>query len=310
MKNSILLLLALGASLFMEAQEFQGVATYQSKTSIDLNLDGREIPEAQKQRIKERMKSAMNKSYELNFDRAASTYIEEEKLETPTADGGGRGGRGGGFRAAFGGAGGDLYKNVQDQTYANQTEMFGKVFLVKDSLTNWEWTLGSETKKIGNYTVYKATATQKTDTSMIERFRRLRPGPRGNRDRENEQQVKKDSVPADSTKSNSLLARLEPPKEKIITAWYAPEIPVSQGPGNYWGLPGLILEVNDGRTAILCTKIVLNPAEKTVIKEPSKGKKVSQKEYDKIVAEKMEEMSERFRGGNRRGGNGGGRIRG
>jgi GLPGLI family protein len=35
-----------------------------------------------------------------------------------------------------------------------------------------------------------------------------------------------------------------------ITAWYTPEIPVSQGPEGYWGLPGLILEVNDGKTTI------------------------------------------------------------
>jgi GLPGLI family protein len=52
---------------------------------------------------------------------------------------------------------------------------------------------------------------------------------------------------------------LEMPKDVTITAWYTPEIPVNQGPENYWGLPGLILEINDGKTVILCSKIVLNP---------------------------------------------------
>ena len=37
-------------------------------------------------------------------------------------------------------------------------EFYGKRFLVKDKLVNIEWSLGTETKKIGNYTCYKAAA--------------------------------------------------------------------------------------------------------------------------------------------------------
>ena len=65
----------------------------------------------------------------------------------------------------------------------------------------------------------------------------------------------------------------------IVTAWYTPQIPVSQGPGEYWGLPGLILEVNAGTTTVLCTEITLNPNEKVTIKKPSKGKKVTRDEF-------------------------------
>lgn len=75
-----------------------------------------------------------------------------------------------------------------------------------------------------------------------------------------------------------------------ITAWYAIEIPISQGPSKYWGLPGLILEVNDGKTTILCSKMVLNTKEKLEIKPPKNGKKVTQKEFDTIVEEKMKEI--------------------
>ena len=296
-KLFVFVIAAFGFCLTIYAQDFQGKAIYQSKSTIDINFDGREISEDQKQRIQQRIKSAGEQSFELTFDRTASTYIREEKLETPSA-GGGRGG----VRFAFAGAGGsgELYKNIQDQTYANQTEMFGKIFLVKDSLTNWEWKLGSETKKIGKYTCYKATTTRKTDTVAFNRFRRFGQRGRGNRN----QPKPTDSVQKDSTSSNSLLSRIETPKDIVITAWYTPEIPISQGPGNYWGLPGLILEVNDERTAILCSKIVLNSDEKVILEAPSKGKKVNQKEFDKIRADKLEEMSERFRGGNRRGGNG------
>lgn len=59
------------------------------------------------------------------------------------------------------------------------------------------------------------------------------------------------------TKKTSLLDALDMPKETVITAWYTPEISESRAP-NYWGLPGLILEVNDGKTVILCSKVVLN----------------------------------------------------
>ena len=169
------------------------------------------------------MKSFSEQSFELTFDRAASLYIQEEKLEAPSTAG-----RGGGFRfAGAGGGSGQLYKNVQDQSYTNQTEMFGKIFLVKDSLTTWDWKLSSETKKIGNYTCYKATAIKKADTVAFNRFRQR--GPRGaNR----QQSASKDSIQKDSTRSNSLLSRIEPPKDRVITAWYTPEIPISQGPGN------------------------------------------------------------------------------
>ena len=84
----------------------------------------------------------------------------------------------------------------------------------------------------------------------------------------------------------------ELPKEITITAWYTPEIPINQGQEGYWGLPGLILEVNDGKTVILCSKVVLNSKEKVEIKAPTNGKDISQKEYDKTVTDKMQEMNE------------------
>lgn len=293
MKRSYLTLaFSMLALVRLVAQDFQGVATYQSKTSMDFNFEGRNIPEARRQEIMENMKRAMERTYRLTFDRTASLYEQEEALETPG------GGGPGGFRMAFGGMGDGLYyKNVQEQVYRNQTEVFGKVFLIRDSLQQWQWKLGSETKKIGNYTCYKATAIRQVDTARINRMqRRFAPPPP-------EPGAARDSVAKDTTRGNALLARLEPPKDQEIVAWFAPEIPVSQGPGPYWGLPGLILEVNDGRTVILCSKIVLNPEDKVRLDPPSKGKEVTQEEYEDIMEEKMMEMSERFRSrGGREGG--------
>ena len=95
-------------------------------------------------------------------------------------------------------------------------------------------------------------------------------------------------------KTTNFMDMVEMPEDKTITAWYAPEIPVSQGPENYWGLPGLILEVADGKTVLLCSKIVLNPKEKKEIKAPNKGEKVTQAEYADIMMKKMQEMQEMY----------------
>ena len=95
-----------------------------------------------------------------------------------------------------------------------------------------------------------------------------------------------------------------PQKTTEVTAWYTPQIPVSHGPGRYWGLPGLILELNEDRTTVLCTEINMNASEKVSIKKPTKGKKVTREEYNQIVTKKMGELREQFRGRGRRNGRG------
>jgi GLPGLI family protein len=243
-------------------------------------------PDMQK-RIEESMKKMFEKTFILNFNKTASIYKEEEKLEASTQ-------AGGGFRmmSSFTGGGGTYYKNIKDKQYSNDKEFMGKEFLVKDSLTSLTWKMEAETRMIGGYTCYKATAIKKPSATD---FRNMRP-------RKEDADKKEGSKPADDKKTNFLDA-VEVPKEIVITAWYTPEIPVSQGPEGYWGLPGLILEVNDGRTTILCSKIVLNPKDKVEIKAISKGKVVSQKEYDEAVMKKMEEFREMNQGrGGREGG--------
>lgn len=266
-----------------QTQQFQGMAAYESKTStadMKSRLSGnKEItPEMQKS-IEERMKKMLEKTFILNFDKTASIYKEEEKLEAP-------GQNNGGFRmmSSMMGGGGTYYKNVKEKTFAVDKEFMGKEFLVKDSLPKLEWKLEGETKQIGGYTCYKATALKPVSQSD---FRNFRP---------KKEEAKKEK-PAEKEKKTNFMDDFEIPKEINITAWYAPEIPVNQGPEGYWGLPGLILEVSDDKTVILCSKIVLNSKEKAEIKAPSKGKVVTQKEYDEIVIKKMEEMREQFQKG-------------
>ena len=286
------LVVTVASFMGLHAQEFQGMAVYESKTSTSdfkTRMEGNKemTPDMQK-RIEESMKKMFEKTFILNFDKSASIYKEEEKLEAP-----GQGGGGMRMMMSMTGGGGTYYKNVKEKSYTVDKEFMGKEFLVKDSLPNLQWKMEGETRVIGGYNCFKATAVRvasKTD------FRNFRP-------------KKEDAVatkPEDAAKKTSLLDALDMPKETIITAWYTPEIPVSQGPENYWGLPGLILEVNDGKTVILCSKVVLNPKVKTEIKASTKGKVTTQKEFDETVLKKMEEFREMNQG---RGGNGGMRMR-
>jgi GLPGLI family protein len=156
--------------------------------------------------------------------------------------------------------------------------------------------MGTETKQIGQYMCFKATAVKKVDEMDFSNMRR--------RNSDNDEKKVADKA-KDSTKkdvSDNPMDEIEVPKEITVTAWYTPQIPVNQGPGEYWGLPGLILEVNANRTTILCSKIVLNPEEKEEIKMPSKGKEVSKQEYNDIMKQKIEEMREMYggRGGRQR----------
>ncbi|MEY4433552.1 MAG: hypothetical protein RLZZ44_1686 [Bacteroidota bacterium] len=293
MKKTILLLFSVLIYTNSQAQkDFQGMAVYESKTSMadfKVRMEGNKniTPEMQKM-MEERMKKMFEKTFILNFDKSASIYKEEEKLDATTPQGGG------GFRmmSSMTGGGGTYYKNVKDKTYTVDKEFMGKEFLVKDSLANLNWKMEAETRVIGGYTCYKATAVKaasKTD------FRNFRP--------RKEEEVKKEADQSGEGKKTNFMDAIELPKEITITAWYTPEIPVNQGPEGYWGLPGLILEVNDGKTIILCSKVVLNPKEKADIKASTKGKVVGQKEYDETVIKKMQEFREMNQGrGGREGG--------
>ena len=155
---------------------------------------------------------------------------------------------------------GVLYKNIQKKYFINQIETYGKQFIIRDSLAALNWVLQKETKNIGEYTCFKATYN-----------------------------IKATNFTFDGHQSANL------PVSREVTAWYTPQIPISNGPSQYHGLPGLILEVNDGDTTILCSSITLNPKDGVKIYEPKKGSKVSQAEYNKIMLKKSKEMSEQFR---------------
>ncbi|NRA94055.1 MAG: GLPGLI family protein [Psychroserpens sp.] len=271
----VLIAFSLLLTLNLNAQDFQGKAYYFAKSKMDLGRWGARLSEAQKKQIEANMKNRLEKTYVLTFNKEESIFIEEEQLD---AISGATDSWGKNFSP------GDSYKNVKDNAQIQNQEFYGKKFLVKDQLIPIVWEMGTESKQIGNYMCFKATASVPTDDLTWYSFSwgKLR---------------RNQNVEADSTQTEG-----EEPEVAMteIEAWYSPEIPVSHGPLEYWGLPGLILEVSAGNTTMLCSKIVMNPEEKEEIKAPKKGEEITKKAYQETIMEKMIEFRNN-RMGRRRG---------
>lgn len=261
----------------LQAQDFQGVATYRTQRKIDIKMDSTKVNDEMQAKMMEMMKKQFQKTFNLTFNKEESLYKEEVSLDKPQT------GMGGDFQiVAIGNGGGSdvLYKNTKDNRYADHKDTMGKLFLVKDNLEKIDWKLEADTKHIGEYQCYKATYIK-----MVEKPRTFSNSGTTNDTKEENEDEQPEMI------------------ERKVTAWYTPQIPVNNGPAMYQDLPGLILEIHDGKLTIICSKIVLNPEEKVKIDEPTKGKVVNQAEYDEIMDKKTKEMMERYapRKGSRNG---------
>lgn len=271
MKSKILIML-LFLSVSITAQEFSGKATYKTSRKSNISFGGPEngVTDEMQEQLKQRMAKMNQKTYILNFNKSESAYKQDVALAGPTKP------QAGGVRIiSFGGRGADgiLYKNVKENRMAEKTDIQGKTFLVKDELVKYDWKMTGETKNIGNYTCYKAVfekEVKKINTRVI-------------------------NVGADGNDKDDKKEEEETTETVVTTAWYTLDIPINNGPENYWGLPGLILEINDGTQTIVCTEIVMNPSKKVEIKEPTKGKVVTRKKFSEIQLKKTKEMMEKFK---------------
>jgi len=250
----------------VNAQEFQGQAIYSSKAKMELGSFGARMSEGQKKQIQARLKNRLEKTYTLNFNKEESVFNEEEKID---AISGATDSWGDNFSR------GEQYKNVKEKALIQSQEFYGKKFLVKDKLAAIEWKMGAESKLIGQYMCFKATASVPTDELEWYNFS-------WGDISETNTEAKTDSTAVETEELEI--------KTTEVEAWYTLQIPVSHGPGEYWGLPGLILEVSTGNTVMLCSKIVINPEEEIEIEAPDKGKEITKNDYQATIQEKMLEM--------------------
>lgn len=242
------------------AQEFYGKAIYISKNKTSEIDFGPNVSQEAKNKLLERISEASSQFYTLEFNKSASIYEEDITLGAP------------GSKmtvtrtsSTLDDQSGKIYKDVKNKLLLIEKEFLGKSFLIKDTLPTLQWELTNETKKIGDYICYKAITTE-SDTGIEE------------------------YISSKLNKENKSFEVSDNKESNAITAWYTPDIPVNQGPRNYWGLPGLILEINTSNTVILCNKIIISPNKNYQISIPNKGKKVAIEEYYKIVLNKLQEM--------------------
>lgn len=238
---------------------FEGMATYRSSRQIEpIDLERKHTSPKIQEAIRKQLIAQSQRDYTLTFNLQESVWEEKAKLkpETPTTGTGN-------VKIQLSGGSSVSYLNPIKNQFLEEKEIFGKKFLIEDDLPKFHWKITNETKKIGQYTAVKAEHLQLTQRVALSV--------------NNSDQTPK--MITDTT---------------LMTAWYAPEIPVSQGPSGTWGLPGLILELKNGSITYLCTKVVLNPTTPVTIHVPNKGKRITRKEAKQIRDEKLLEMMKKY----------------
>jgi GLPGLI family protein len=264
MKKSVFLLLFsfsfLGMTASSLSQGLSGRVNYKTSSSFKISMDSTKMAPEVIADLQKQLKKQMEREYTLTFTQAESNWKQVESLG------------GGPATASSGGAtmviqSGNqdklLYKNIGDQSFLEEEDLMGKPFLVKDSLKTYDWELTGNTKKIGEYEVQEAKYSRIVDS------KRFSMGME-------EMEVTKDTI--------------------HVTAWFAPQIPVSHGPADFWGLPGLILELQNEGMTYIADRIVLNPTESVEIEVPKKGEKISSEAYRALADEKMKDMMKRYNG--------------
>ncbi|MEO9802950.1 MAG: GLPGLI family protein [Reichenbachiella sp.] len=241
---------------FAQKGVLQGIATYKTAAMINLGGDSTMSP-TQQEMIQQQVRKAMQREYTLSFKNHESNYKQVESLDRQEAA------QAGGVMVRVANSSSLTYKNTKKKRYLEGADLFGKPFLIDDELESRDWAMTGKTKQIGKYECQQATYM--TESRMLE-------------------------VDSESGEPKEIIRQVE------VSAWFTMDIPVNHGPDDFWGLPGLILEVNSGNFTIICTKVVLNPQEAVEIKVPKGGKPISRAEFAKLREEKMKEMQQQYNG--------------
>ena len=255
------------------AQMKEGKISYERKINMHRNL-----PDPQ---MKSMVPEFRTDKFELIFNEAVSLFrsVVDDEAPDPFANAGGGGG--GGMRMNFRMPTANTYTDLAKQTQYEERAFFEKEFLIIDSLKQYKWKLSEETKTIAKQLCKKAT----TMISAPQIRMRVSMGGGGNNT---------------DTTANTPRA----PKETELVVWYAENIPVSFGPDNYSGLPGVIMEIDQDNGATVTTAVeVSTKYPKKELVAPTKGDKMNRAQFQENMQKLMQDMQ---RGG---GGMGGMRIR-
>lgn len=262
----------------IKAQLKEGTIFYERKQNMHRNLPN--------EQMKAMMPEFRTSEHMLLFVNNTSLYKKSPVDELPQATPMGNGGGPIVMRMSGGPSDDIIYKDFNTEEKITGKNFLNNEFLIVDTVKKKNWKLTDETKKILGYTCRKATTAilQSGGRMMIATF--------------------STNNSSDTTKKSS--GSEIKAKEVEVVAWFCEQIIVPSGPEDYSNLPGAILEIDIDNGGTTFTAIeIKKKLEKGEFVIPTKGKKVSQKEFEaesKILLEEMQKgggMGGMFRfGGN------------
>jgi GLPGLI family protein len=251
---------ALIAVNLASAQQKEGKVVYERTVQMQVNFAG------MNEEMQRMIPRSRTDKFELTFGNNQSLY---KAAEPDNEDESAFGTEGGGVQIRMVGQGVNdvMYSNFNNSKRVEQREMFDKKFIIDDSIRSLKWKMTGETKTILNHNCMKATATQ------------IRTRPQ-------------------MTMTDGKMERKDVTDTTEVIAWFATDIPVSAGPGEFQGqLPGLVLEVDAGRS-VYKALVISEKADLAIIKEPTGKKRYTQAEFRTEVDKMTENMQQN--GGGRR----------
>ncbi len=259
MRKVLLSLTCLTGFLMANAQQKEGTIVFERKINMYKTITD--------EQMRAMMPEFRTSKHMLLFSDSISVYkvIPDDEAPDPFAAGGGGGPR---MIMRFGNDGGDLYKNFSQSKSILSTELGGKNFLIVDSIKPQPWKLSMETKQILGQTCHKAT--RKIPAAVMGARMVTMGGP--------------GAVTKDTTVQKPVA-----PKDWEVVAWFADNLISPVGPESYGQLPGVILEldIDNGRT-VYTAKEIKATVDAKELKEPKKGKVVTQEEYRKLMQQMMQ----------------------
>lgn len=263
MKRYLLTAVSVISFSFLHAQSAQGKVTYERISKLQFSFAG--LPGG----VEQQMPSSRTDKFELTYGNNQSLWKQAEN-EAEDDGGGFQSENGAHIRMIVAGSNDVLYCNLETGKKVESREMMDKVFIVEDSISKLKWKMAGETKQILGHNCMKATASRISKRTAM-------------------------------NMDNGVMERKEIEDTSLVIAWFATDIPVSSGPGEFQGqLPGLILEmdIKDGTQVYKATSIS-EKADLAIIKEPAGKKRYTRAEFKEAVDKMFSEMNQGG-GGNRR----------
>ncbi len=245
---------------YVQAQQTSGTVTYERTMHMQMHIMDDQQGEQMLPRIR-------TDKFTLSFGDNKSLYKHaDDDLQAGEKDGSGNGVQ---IKMIAPGVDDITYCDFNKLQTIEQKELFGKKFIVTDSVSKLNWKLTGDTQTLFGHLCQKAIA---------------------------QKEAKHMSMNID----NGKMEQKEATDTVTITAWFTTDIPVPAGPEVEGQLPGLILslDLGDGRTTYKAISID-NKTNISGIKEPTKGKKVTAEEFKQETKKMLDEMQKNNQGGNR-----------